>query len=259
MLYNYACKELKQLEKRISHLESQLRQFPEGKIYCVRDGKYFKWYHHTSEKDYYLGKKKRHLAELLARKMYFTLLREDLIHEKRAIEFYLRHHQLRPWKSERLMTEKPQYQKLLQPFFNSDSRKFQEWANASYTQNPLCQEQLIHSTPTGIHVRSKSEALIAMVLYNNRIPHRYECALQLGETVFYPDFTIIHPKTGQIYYLEHFGMIDNPVYSQKAFQKLQVYSDHGIYPTINLITTYETKDHPLTLDTIDRIVKDYFQ
>ena len=259
MLYDNACKEAKRLEKRILQLNTQLKKLPDGKLYCSRDGESFKWYHHTPEKDYHLGRRKRRLAEALAKKKYLTLLKEDLEHEKRAIDFYLRHHQPRPWKAERLTIEKPQYQELLLPVFKFKSQEFEEWKNSPYPTNTINQNLLVHDTPTHIKVRSKSEALIAMVLCNHNIPWRYECELQLGTHTCYPDFTILHPKTGVIYYWEHWGMIDSPSYSQYAFQKMQVYSNHGIYPTINLITTYETKEHPLTLDTIEKIVEDYFK
>jgi len=258
MLYNDACKEAKRLQKRISQLDTQIRKLPEGKLYCSRDGEGFKWHQHTEEKDYHLGRKKRRLLEAMAKKTYLTLLKEDLEHEKRAIDFYLRHHKPRPWKSERLTTEKPQYQELLLPVFESKNQKFQEWVNSPYQTNPTNKEQLIHDTPTNIKVRSKSEALIAMVLHNNQIPWRYECELQLGTHTYYPDFTILHPKTGEIFYWEHWGMIDTPSYSQYAFNKMQIYSSHGIYPSFQLITTYETKDSPLTLNTIEKIIKDNF-
>ena len=258
MLYDDAYKEFTYLKKRISQLDAQLRKLPDGKLYSWRDGEYFKWYQHTKGKDIHLGKKKRWLAEALAKKKYLSLLKEDLEHEKCAIEFYLRHHKLRPWKSECLITEKPQYQELLLPVFKFKSQAFQEWVNAPYLKNSLNENQLIHDTPTPVKVRSKSESLIAMVLYNNHIPWRYECALHLGANTYYPDFTILHPKTGEIFYWEHWGMIDNPSYSQQAFQKMQVYSNHGIYPSFQLITTYETKENPLTLTTIEKIIKDKF-
>ena len=35
------------------------------------------------------------------------------------------------------------------------------------------------------------------------IPFRYECALTLGNTTVYPDFTIMHPNTGELIYREH--------------------------------------------------------
>lgn len=259
MLYRNACKISKQLEKQIHDLEIQLKKLPEGKLYCTRDGKSFKWYQHTDKKDVYLGKKKRHLAEMLAKKKYLTLLQEDLICEKRAIDFYLRHHKIRPWKSEQFSIEKPQYQELLQQFFKPASLELQEWATSSYTQNINHPEHFIHSTPNGINVRSKSEALIAMILDNNQIPFRYECELKLDSLTYYPDFTILHPVTKEIYYWEHFGMIDNVSYRQHAFQKLQTYCAHKIYPSIQLITTYETKEYPLTVETIEQIVNYYFK
>lgn len=259
MLYKYACQMARQLENRIKKLENQLKILPEGKLYCARDGQSFKWYQHTDKKNIYLGKKQRHLAEMLAKKKYLTLLKDDLTHEKRAVDFYLRHHQTRPWKSEQFLIEKPQYQQFLHQFLKPSSVELQEWVNAPYLKNNSHPQHLIHNTPGGINVRSKSEALIAMVLYNNQIPFRYECALNLGDVTFYPDFTILHPETKEIFYWEHFGIMDSSTYSQKTFQKLQTYSMHNIYPTIQLITTYETKAHPLTLETIDKIVKDYFQ
>ena len=75
---------------------------------------------------------------------------------------------------------------------------------------------------------------------------------------FYPDFTIRHPKTGEIIYWEHFGLMDDPSYYQKTFSKLQLYASYGIIPSINLITTYETQEHPLSADIVEKIVKHYF-
>ena len=97
-----------------------------------------------------------------------------------------------------------------------------------------------------------------MLLYTNKVPFRYECALQLGETIIYPDFTIKHPKTGQIYYWEHFGRMDDPAYYHKPFHKLQLYTMHEIVPSIQLITTYETKKHPLSIEEVDDIIRKNF-
>ena len=116
----------------------------------------------------------------------------------------------------------------------------------------------MHKGSSGNYVRSKSESMIDMVLYIHKIPFRYECALTLGETTLFPDFTIRHPQTGEVFYWEHFGLMDNAEYSKNACSKLQLYTNHGIIPSIQLITTYETKEHPLTADVIEKIVEDYF-
>lgn len=130
--------------------------------------------------------------------------------------------------------------------------------NSSYQKNPNYPEQLIHKSISGNLVRSKSEAFIDMVLHINKIPFRYECALQLGEITIFPDFTIRHPVTGETYYWEHFGLMDQASYIQKTFSKLELYASHGIIPSVNLLTTYETKENPLSMDMIEKIVHHYF-
>ena len=111
---------------------------------------------------------------------------------------------------------------------------------------------------SGNIVRSKSESLIDMSLYVRRIPFRYECELQLGEHTIYPDFTIRHPITGKVYYWEHFGLMDDESYAKNAFFKQQTYATYGIIPTQQLITTYETKNSPLSSDFVEKIIQFYF-
>lgn len=132
------------------------------------------------------------------------------------------------------------------------------WANSPYETNPTHKENLIHKTASGHLVRSKSEALIDTFLSKHTIPFRYECLLPLNGVSVYPDFTIRHPRTGEFFYWEHFGRMDDPAYSQKACSKLQAYTSNGILPSVHLITTYETKEHPLTSDLIERIIQYYF-
>lgn len=127
-----------------------------------------------------------------------------------------------------------------------------------YETNPTHPEQLICKSISGNNVRSKSEAMIDMYLYLNKIPCRYEAALELGDTVIYPDFTICHPQTMEIFYWEHFGLMDNPSYSKNAYSKLQLYTSHGIIPSIQLITTYETKDNPLDIELVEKFITHYF-
>ena len=107
-------------------------------------------------------------------------------------------------------------------------------------------------------VRSKSEAMIAHFLYINKIPFQYEAALSLNQLTIYPDFTIRHPFTGEMYYWEHFGLMDDLSYCQKTALKLQTYLSNGIIPSIHLITTFETSSNPLTTEIIQRTIEQYF-
>lgn len=107
-------------------------------------------------------------------------------------------------------------------------------------------------------LRSKSEMMIDMFLFLNKIPFRYECILNLGTSTIYPDFTVRHPRTGEILYWEHFGLMDNYKYCQNMHSKLQLYTSHGIIPSIHLITTYETNQNPLCSNTVEAIIQQYF-
>ncbi len=258
MIYEQMLKESKKIEQTIQQLQKQLTKLPEGNIYCSRTGKYVKWFQSDGKNQIYIPKKKRHLAEQLALKKYFSLQLKNLTREKKAIEFYLRHHDMNASQKEQSLINSLEYQELLTPYFKPILQEISEWMNSPYEKNTQYPEKLIHRTLKGDYVRSKSEMLIDMVLCKNKIPYRYECALQLGEMVVYPDFTIRHPKTGQIYYWEHFGLMDDSNYSRKVFLKLQQYASNGIIPSIHLITTYETKENPLNVDDIEKIVEHYF-
>ena len=147
---------------------------------------------------------------------------------------------------------------LILPAFTPHDKALHDWSIAPYTKNPTHPEQLIHKCISGHFVRSKSEALIDTYLCMHNIPYRYECILQLGDSVLYPDFTIKHPSTGDIYYWEHFGLMDNKKYAHNSCFKLELYTSHNIIPSIQLITTYETKEHPLSSETIEKIIEHYF-
>ena len=246
------------LEKQINLLKSKIKTLPDGQFICTRNGNYYKWYKIDGGKHIYIPKANRKLAEQLAAKKYLTLLLEDLLHEKRAIDFYLKHHRTDMGKSYRLLTDMPEYKELLSPFFTPLSQELLDWMNSPYEHNAKHPEQLVHKTCSGKFVRSKSEAMIDMALYTNKIPFRYECALELGQTKVYPDFTIRHPKTGKTYYWEHFGLMDDPAYYKNAYSKLQFYTSMGIVPSIQLITTFETKETPLSLEIVEKTVEHFF-
>ncbi len=160
--------------------------------------------------------------------------------------------------SSQVLLEKPGYGELLQPYFQPLSAELLRWSNEPYEKNSKHPENLIHKCTSGILVRSKSESIIASYLHIKKIPFRYECVLHLNGISVFPDFTIRHPKTGQVYYWEHFGMMDQSAYAKNAGLKLQNYIAHGIIPSIQLITTYETEEYPLSAAMVEDIVQHYF-
>lgn len=230
---------------------------PPGKLICCHHKNHCKWYHQYSNSKSYISKKDKSFAEKLAIKKYLSLCLEDLQNEKRAMDFYLRHHS-HSEKAKELLVSDSEYQKLLAPYLAAESKELNEWMSAPYEENPLFPERANIKSSSGNLVRSKSEMLIDTFLYHNKIPFRYECALHLDETTIYPDFTIRHPQSGEFFYWEHFGMMGDPAYVQKACSKLRYYISNGIIPGIHLITTYETKENPLSAEVVEKLIQHHF-
>lgn len=247
----------KTILKQIIDLEHQLLQYPEGNLICSKNGKYTKnIYSHNHEKTY-IPKKNIDFAKKLAEKKYITATLADLKNEEKAIDSYLHHYKHHTSEVEKLFNH-PSYQKLLFSVIKPVSFELAEWASETYEKNQSHPNTLRHNCISGNVVRSKSEVLIDHALFTHQIPFRYECALKLEEITIYPDFTIRHPKTGKFYYWEHFGIMDSVSYSQNAYQKLQLYTSNGYIPTINLITTFETNEYPLSMETIENVISHYF-
>ncbi len=225
---------------------------------CAKNGGSYKWYRSDGHKKDYIHKSKEELAGKLATKKYLSYLLEDLIQEKSALEMYVRHHCSKPGKAEQLLIKDDECRRL---FFKNNipqSKKIEEWLNEPYKTNPYNRDKLIHKGASGNYYRSKSEEIIDICLTNHSIPFRYECELVLPTGIIYPDFTILHPQTFEIYYLEHFGMMDVSSYAAKACDKINTYCLNGIYPSVNLIMTFEVKDNSVPYDRIEKIVQDYF-
>lgn len=258
MLCRKIREEYESLQNQIKQIHEELDGMPEGKLLCTKNKNHFKWYVSDGHKKEYIPKKNRAFAEKLAAKKYLMRKLEYLEHEKRALGFYLRHHSEWPDWSEEMLNVESGYYELLSAKFRTKRAEHERWMNEPYERNMKYPENLIHRTSSGILVRSKSEALIELFLHTNRIPFRYECALVMNHITMYPDFTILHPETGKLYYWEHFGRMDDLSYVQRMSSKLQLYASGGIVPSIQLITTYETKNNPLSYDDVCDIGSQYF-
>ncbi len=179
-------------------------------------------------------------------------------HEIAAIDSYLTVHDAHPSMADQLLSNDSRYHQFLQSHFKPSNSFQDSWANEEYEKNTKHPENLIHTTFSGHLVRSKSEALIDAALTKHQIAFRYECALHLPHHIIYPDFTILHPSTSEIYYWEHFGMMDDSDYRKSVASKINTYISIGIMPSVQLITTYESRTKPLSSDTIEKMIEMYF-
>lgn len=244
-------------------LLEKIRKLPKGNLSCtVSKSGYTSWFYLKDGTRKYLQKSQKELAQALALKKYYELMLREISEEIAFIETYQKKFSstLPREKATDLLADSSPYYPLLQSYFAKDKLPVsaQKWCAESFETNSSHPEHLIHTTLAGHKVRSKSEVIIANLLYTNHIPYRYEAALPLKEFTAYPDFTIMHPVTNKIFYWEHFGMMDNAPYCDTACNKLKTYCYNGIFPSMQLITTYETSKCPISTDQVQQIITQYF-
>lgn len=255
---------LSKLQAQRDYLRHKLSTFPEGELSIQKNGSYHRWIIKTEEKRTYCPKSNRSLAELMALKKYYSLLLLEVEEELSLLNSYKNKFSSASRSTDLsasdLLSEASPYYELLQTHFakNKLAVSVQKWCAEVYETNSSHPENLIHTTLAGHKVRSKSEVIIANLLYTNGIPYRYEAALILNEITIYPDFTILHPTSQQLFYWEHFGMMDKNNYCDAACNKLKSYCYNGIYPSMQLITTYETGKVPIRSEQVQQIISQYF-
>ena len=97
-------------------------------------------------------------------------------------------------------------------------------------------ENYKHITDRGEQVASKSELIIANVLYALGVKYEYEKEITIDGVTFKPDFTIWRPD-GSMALWEHAGLMDNASYAWDFQQKLRKYQAAGFKQGVNLIVT----------------------
>lgn len=115
-----------------------------------------------------------------------------------------------------------------------DSRHFhQEIGN--YLGVPKHFLEKIYVTENGMTVRSKSEVIIANILYHSGLEFKYEEPLRYAGKHIEPDFTICY--NNKIYYWEHLGLLGKSDYDENWKKKKKIYEELNLLSS--LITTEE--------------------
>lgn len=248
------------LSQEYEMIKNRLRYAPEGRIAVKADGNFQKWFHvfqalgRTCRK--YIRRSEKEFAKLLLQKALDEQSLLDIDRKQRAIENCLEAYDPASSYMARFLKDHPALNDLYLSDVKGLDPEVSDWAAGDYPCNPFRREALIFSTDRGELVRSKSEVMIANALFSRGIPYRYECLLPLPDAC-YPDFTILHPRSQSTLVWEHFGMMDNEQYADNAHHKLCQYTLHGWVPGSNLITTYETLEHPLDSRQINAAIEYY--
>ena len=139
------------------------------------------------------------------------------------------------------------------PYVN-DEKYINDWIKQEYESLKFREGSPQYYTEKGLRVRSKSEVIIADMLCKNGIPFLYEKPLKLFNKVVHPDFTLLNIKERKEIYWEHFGMMDDIEYRNKALIKIDEYESMGIYQYDSMICTFESGQNPLNIKNIRKMI-----
>ena len=250
------------LKGALKAAEREEGTFPEGRLRVNKSPKQTRYYQVLKDADTtgkYLSMQDKKTIRQLAQKDYNKVFLRNARAELKGIEKILKIYQ--KYNSEAVYDCLSKERKsLVTPYMITDKLYAEKWQSLTYKSNPFMIENKKYDTKKGDLVRSKSEAIIADMLFDLEIPYRYECALKLknGQTR-YPDFTLLKNKKREEIYLEHFGLLDNEEYRADCLRKLDEYKNSGIYIGKNLLFTYETENTPLDIKGIKRMLKEIIQ
>ena len=256
------------LEKLHEEKNSSLKQAPEGTLRISRKNeKQLQYYIRTDPKDTlgkYINVKNRRIVEALAQKDYDRKVLQASEKEIKLLKSTIAEYKKLDVDNkivERIIEKfNPGRKELIKALRLSDSDYAKQWQNVNYQKKSFSDNFPEYFTQRGDRVRSKSEIIIADLLYKFRIPYRYEYPLLLKKSngdkiTVYPDFTCLDVKNRKEYFWEHLGMLDNAEYAEKSIRKLHLYESNGIYTCTNLITTVESSKQPINSRQIEKFIR----
>ena len=241
--------------------ESQLNKNVKGHLRVVQSGKRVQFFLRESVHDRsgkYIRKKDIAVARAIAQRDYDVKLLKAV---DRELGFLEKVERLYPQPSPEnvFLQLTPGRQSLVEPIIVTDQEFRRNWESVEFESKGIAEGAPEYTTDKGEQVRSKSELIIANLLSKLDIPYRYEAPLKLKRLgTVYPDFTILNTRTRKTYYYEHFGMMDNQEYCNKAVSKIQSYILQGYYPGESLFFTFETSTVPINPRLLEVQFRQYF-
>ena len=249
--------ELEFLQKIRREAELKIKNAPEGNLRCAINKGCYQYY--LGEE--YLTKDKSDYIQQIAEKDYCE-----------KVQKIIKEYELVLTRIKKLYKEKPLeliYDKLhparksvVTPLIISKNdivRQFEEidYTGMAFNENDTTE----YYTIKGERVRSKSEKIIADELYRYDIPYKYEMPIELvswnKKMMIYPDFTALNKRTGKIWYIEHFGMMDDEKYYENTLYKLDTYEKNNILLGRDLLVFHETSTNPINTKVIEKYIKEY--
>lgn len=247
------------LEESLETDRKEMSNLPEGNLQFYKKGNSYLWYvinANEKKKRQYLSKSEIELAKKLAYRGYIKAKIQTNSENLSAINSYIN----KCCKKDRVnqyLNRNIEVTRLLENRLHQNDEQINDWLQEKYigtTRNP---ESLRYKSEAGFMVRSKSEQIIVKHLIDHGIPFKYEDRLFYNGYNIYPDFTVMNPRTHEIYIWEHFGMMDNEDYRNKSLKKINDYSRLGYNLGEKLIITFETFSSGIDEFIVDFYIRHY--
>lgn len=161
----------------------------------------------------------------------------------------------RPLSSTFLIEQGEPYEDCVPRFFGRQAGS-DEFDMLEERQNPYHPEQMNVRDELGAF-RSKNELLSAHVLDDLQLRFKYEAPLFTPYGIKYPDFTVLHPVTGELRYIEIAGRMDDPEYRRDLYGKLEAYAEAGVYQGVNLLVICIDPDKGIDLAAIRELIRGF--
>ncbi len=147
----------------------------------------------------------------------------------------------------------------IEPYVLPDPQYIEKWLCTPYDQLYFTSDQPEIITEKGEHVRSKSEKILADKYALLNIPYLYEKPVHLYDIgTVHTDFTLLDINERTIVLHEHFGMMQNEEYREKAMHKIECYERSGYLPGIDFLMTFEGGDHILNTKAFEKMIHTRF-
>ena len=260
LLENELRKREAELDKMIITFEKILSDAPQGKLRVVNDKGRTRCYIRSAASDRsgkYVRRDNMINAEAIAQRDYDILVKKAAEKESAAIKELIR---IRERESAEGVYEKMTLprKELVRKAFITDAEYAEQWLNDPYEPKRFNENDPEYYSVNGLRVRSKSEALLADVFDSYPVPMKYECPLKLWNgKIIHPDFTLLNVALRRIFIWEHFGRADDPEYMEYNVGRLNDLMLSGFYPGVNMIMTFETKNSPLNVKVVHRLVEEF--
>ncbi len=258
---------LKRLERKLSKLETNVSAVSnlqaEGTLIISDSGgkKRFFRYLCKDEPLEYLGKSKNLILKPLAQKRYDTQLLNAVKKQKKAVDACIKKLEEVAFEDlSRIYSDFPEELKqYIKPHLDDDEQYAAKWQAKNFAKSRM-KNDTENYTSKGEHVRSKSEVIIADRFHTLGISYHYEPIFRIDENNYLvPDFIILNKRTRKEFLWEHFGMMEKPEYCLVALSKIETYAQEGYIMGKNLLCSFESQNHPLNLQHVDRLIEEYLK